>query len=195
MNHLKSILPIILFASLYVIVFVTIFILQGNVEFIFYVGMLLVFAGLLTYSYIKGVKYSNTTLWLLAVWGFLHLLGGVEISQNKVIYDIILFDLVGEPYNIFKYDQLIHAYGFGSATFFAYDLLKTNLANEFSKKSIIFIILFVSMGLGALNELIEFVATINIETVNVGGYVNTSLDLVFNLLGASLASIIIYKKL
>ena len=46
------------------------------------------------------------------------------------------------------------------------------------------------MGLGALNEVVEFVATRIAET-NVGGYVNTGWDLVYNALGASLAAVII----
>ena len=48
-----------------------------------------------------------------------------------------------------------------------------------------------SMGYGALNEVIEFIATVFIPETNVGGYTNTSWDLVANLLGAIFATIII----
>ena len=46
------------------------------------------------------------------------------------------------------------------------------------------------MGLGALNEVIEFTATRFTDT-NVGGYENTGWDLVYNALGAAIAALVI----
>ena len=48
------------------------------------------------------------------------------------------------------------------------------------------------MGFGALNEVIEFVATLMVPNTNVGGYVNTGWDLVANLIGATVAATLIY---
>jgi putative membrane protein len=45
------------------------------------------------------------------------------------------------------------------------------------------------MGLGALNEIVEFAAVVASPSTGVGGYYNTALDLVFNGLGATLAVI------
>ena len=42
------------------------------------------------------------------------------------------------------------------------------------------------MGLGAINEIIEFSAVLLLPDTNVGGF-NTALDLVVNALGASAA--------
>jgi hypothetical protein len=47
------------------------------------------------------------------------------------------------------------------------------------------------MGFGALNEVIEFAATLTMPHTNVGGYVNTGWDLVSNLVGCALAAVII----
>ena len=47
------------------------------------------------------------------------------------------------------------------------------------------------MGLGALNEIIEFFAVLNLSNTNVGGYFNTGWDLVANLVGCLIASLII----
>jgi len=47
------------------------------------------------------------------------------------------------------------------------------------------------MGFGALNEVIEFAATILVPETNVGGYMNTGWDLVSNLVGCVLAAVII----
>jgi hypothetical protein len=46
------------------------------------------------------------------------------------------------------------------------------------------------MGLGALNEIIEFSAVMLVPNTNVGGYYNTALDLAFNGLGAVTATVI-----
>jgi len=43
-----------------------------------------------------------------------------------------------------------------------------------------------------LNEIVEFFATVILPETGVGGYINTSLDLVFNLLGALIAMGFIY---
>jgi hypothetical protein len=47
------------------------------------------------------------------------------------------------------------------------------------------------MGFGALNEIVEFVATLTIPETNVGGYENTGWDLVFNFFGCVIAAIVI----
>ena len=47
------------------------------------------------------------------------------------------------------------------------------------------------MGFGALNEVVEFVVTLLVPDNNVGGYFNTAMDLVFNMLGAILAAVLI----
>jgi hypothetical protein len=41
------------------------------------------------------------------------------------------------------------------------------------------------VGLGALNELIEFTAALIMAQTNVGGYLNTGWDLVANFVGAA----------
>jgi len=50
---------------------------------------------------------------------------------------------------------------------------------------------FTGMGLGALNEIIEFAAVLMIPETNVGGYINTGWDLVANLVGCLFAGILI----
>ncbi len=48
------------------------------------------------------------------------------------------------------------------------------------------------MGLGAVNEIIEFIAVVVFPNTNVGGYVNTALDLVFNAAGAITAMVLVH---
>ena len=48
-----------------------------------------------------------------------------------------------------------------------------------------------AMGFGALNEVVEFIATLLVPETNVGGYINTGWDLVSNLCGTILAALAI----
>jgi hypothetical protein len=48
------------------------------------------------------------------------------------------------------------------------------------------------LGFGALNEVVEFVATLLVPETNVGGYRNTGWDLVANLAGATVAVVLIW---
>jgi hypothetical protein len=50
------------------------------------------------------------------------------------------------------------------------------------------------MGLGALNEVIEFAATLLVPETNVGGYFNTGWDLVANTTGATFAAVVIWLR-
>lgn len=50
------------------------------------------------------------------------------------------------------------------------------------------------MGIGALNEVLEFIATLVLVDTNVGGYRNTGRDLIANLLGAAVAGIIAARR-
>ena len=50
------------------------------------------------------------------------------------------------------------------------------------------------LGFGALNEIIEFAATLLVPETNVGGYRNTGWDLVSNLVGATVAVTLIRAK-
>jgi hypothetical protein len=55
----------------------------------------------------------------------------------------------------------------------------------------LFIVFCAGMGLGALNEVVEFVAVLTMPKTNVGGYVNTGWDLVANAVGALVAVVAI----
>ena len=47
-------------------------------------------------------------------------------------------------------------------------------------------------SIGALNEIIEFLAVVALGTDGVGGYTNTAIDLVANLLGAIVGTLYMY---
>ncbi|HSH60778.1 MAG TPA: hypothetical protein VK988_14310 [Acidimicrobiales bacterium] len=45
------------------------------------------------------------------------------------------------------------------------------------------------MGVGAINEVVEFLSTLVLTQTHVGGFENTGWDLVFDLLGATVAAV------
>ncbi len=137
------------------------------------------------------VTFSHLVLAGLTLWGFLHLAGGlVPIPTDWTIIDAsrpVLYDL--KPHKNFpKYDQIIHALGFGISLMAAYEALQAHLKTKLNLSFPIMVALFlIAIGLGALNEMIEFVAVISMANTNVGGYNNTGWDLVSNAAGAILA--------
>jgi uncharacterized membrane protein YjdF len=49
-------------------------------------------------------------------------------------------------------------------------------------------------SIGAVNEIIEFLAVVGLGTDGVGGYTNTAIDLVANLLGAITGTLYMYAR-
>jgi hypothetical protein len=118
----------------------------------------------------------------------------------RVLYNWWIFPAAAvEPGGWLKYDQAVHAFGFGVATWLCWQGLCGALRGRSAMEAtqalqptlgLMVIVAAAGMGLGALNEVVEFVATRIAET-NVGGYVNTGWDLVYNAVGACLAAAII----
>ncbi|MCL2118428.1 MAG: hypothetical protein FWH27_08395, partial [Planctomycetaceae bacterium] len=106
---------------------------------------------------------------------------------NDVLYGLILIP-ISETYAILRYDQVVHAFGFGVSTLIMYHLLAKLLSNGDMKRfSTGLIVVMAGAGLGAFNENIEFLLTVFLPQTGVGGYENTSLDLWSNLIGAVVA--------
>ena len=174
------------------VLFVGIFVAQKNFEFIGYVVVVVVLLAALLFSN-KHVVYPNYVLWGLFAWAFLHMLGGVEMPSGGVVYTLVLYPIVAEPYLILKYDQVIHALGFFVATLVMFYVLRPHLTSSFGWVGVGIVVAMAGLGLGALNEIIEFFMTVTLPNTNVGGYENTALDLVSNFIGAVAAVFFLYK--
>lgn len=159
-----------------------------NVEFLFYEGVILFFIGLIGLTDAK-VLYPNSLLWSLTLWAQLHLAGGGLFVGGQKLYERILVPLVGAPYHVFRYDQLVHVLGFGVCTVLALHLLRPCLLkpNIPPKGRVAFLVVLAGLGFGALNEIVEFASTVLLKRTGVGGYENNALDLVADLAGALLA--------
>ena len=126
---------------------------------------------------------TSLVMWLLAVWGFAHMVGGLVVFGGEVVYERSLG--AGE----LRFDKLVHFFGFGAATLAAYEVLRDSIAPDAPARSVAIAALFVGLGIGAVNETIEFLITRLPGESNVGGFSNTGWDLVANALGAVAASV------
>jgi hypothetical protein len=208
-------LALVVFVALYMVGFTAFALSRGNTEFVFYaVVMLVLIAGV--FAVHRRVNFSNHVLWLLAVWGLLHMAGGnVPIPASlaadwsppagKPATATVLYNF--RPFHgIPKYDQFVHAFGFFCATLASFEALRAawlgrpyRAAPRESERPFIvtagisFAAFLTGMGLGALNEVVEFTATRFMDT-NVGDYVNTGWDLVSNMTGAAIAAALILLR-
>ena len=188
---MTRILPVAIFTVAYTLAFTVWFLSAGNWEFIVYILTMVGLIALVGLTLDKA-GYPLPLLWALSLWGLLHMAGGGVPVNGSVLYNLVLVPLVdvsGSP--ILKYDQAVHAYGFGVTAWLLHQLLIRHFPSSKGTWTAFTYPLFGAMGLGALNEMIEFSAVLMVPDTNVGGYVNTALDLCFNALGALIAVLIL----
>jgi uncharacterized membrane protein YjdF len=145
----------------------------------------------------RAIALTSAQLWALSAWGLAHMAGGLlPVPQSWPIDgDIrVLYSFWLVP-DLLKYDHVVHAYGFGVATWVSWHgmrrALETRGADAAPTLGLMILAAAAGMGLGALNELVEFAATLLVPETNVGGYVNTGFDLVANAVGAVTAVVLI----
>lgn len=124
----------------------------------------------------------------LAAWGVGHLAGGIiELDDSRILYNALL------PGRI-HFDNVVHFVGFGSAGLAAWEALRRALYAQPSVRAAWLTTWMFGMGVGALNEVIEFAITHIKTDTQIGGYENTGRDLVANMLGAAVAGVIAAKR-
>lgn len=181
----KSHLILLLVNLALIIGFGSLFLGRKNYEFIIYVAVIIGLLAVVAVS-TRFVEYTLGALVGLTVWSALHLAGGgVPIGDGR-LYDIMVVRLTN-AYPILRYDQVVHIWGFGACTLVAYCLLRRALHEPHKHwVAIGFLLVMAGLGMGALNEIVEFVASEIVPDSGVGGYENTALDLCADLIGAVL---------
>ncbi len=193
----QPIWPLLCFTASYILAAVAGALVDGNREFLVYIAVMLVLVALVWKVHCTVVLTSGA-LWCLSIWGCAHMAGGLLAvpahwpvsTETPVLYNLWLIP------GWLKYDQLIHVYGFGITTWVCWQGLRSALLNAtghaVATPGLLILMVAAGMGFGALNEVIEFGATLLVPDTNVGGYLNTSLDLVANLIGATGAALLIW---
>ena len=181
---------LVLFTLAYMIGFSAMAFRRGNSEFLFY-GLVMVALIAIVVVADSRVRFAMGVLWALSFWGFLHMAGGnvaiPEMAPRPEGTAPVLYNrwiIVG----MLKYDQLTHAYGFGVATIACWQGLETAVNKRLlMSPGLAILVVAMGMGLGAMNEVVEFIATLTMPETNVGGYMNTGYDLISNLVGSVIA--------
>ena len=185
---------VIAFTLLYLIIGLNASLSGGNWEFVLYIAVVLGL-GVFILAIRRRAGFTSGLLWALSVWGLLHVIGGLlpvpydwPISGTKRVFYSwwIIPDLV-------KYDNPVHAYGMGVATWACWQGLRTATGLRTPTAGTLAIAALAGIGLGALNEVVEFIATLFLDT-NVGGYRNTGFDLIYNAVGALIAAYLIGRR-
>ena len=178
--------PILIVNLIYISILTVLAVTRLNFEFLLYVGVIVVLGVWIVLKQ-SSVRFGQPILWGLTLWGFLHMCGGILRIDGASLYEFEILSLV-PSLHIFRYDQLVHTFGFGIATLIGAHLLRPHLRSREKPARVVYVLmLLMGAGMGALNEIVEFVAVLIMPETGVGGYENTMLDLCFNLLGGSLA--------
>ncbi len=183
----KSEWAVFWFTIVYIAGFSAWFLSIGNYEFIWYILTMIAMIALVGFN-LRVAEFPAGLLWALTLWGLAHMAGGGVPVGGSVLYAAVLVPLTenGEL-TLLKYDQVVHAYGFGVTAWLLFHILRRNFPAMQRTWSIYVFPAIGAMGLGAVNEIIEFTAVVTIADTGVGGYFNTALDLVFNAAGAIIA--------
>lgn len=194
----RSLYPVAGFTALYLAVAVAAAVRFGNIEFVFYIGVMLVLIAAVVSVY-RAARLSSGALWALSVWGLLHMMGGlVQVPTGWPTHEgaTVLYSLWLIPGRL-KYDQVVHAFGFGVTTWVCWQALVAAFRSRGVVATPAFGLLVLvwaaGLGFGAVNEVVEFAAVLLIPNTNVGGYVNTGWDLVANMTGATVTALLIAR--
>lgn len=185
-------LPILISILAIILIFLPMAVGKKNYEFVIYIGVIIIIFLIILLTN-KRNNLSNGVLWGLVVWALLHMSGGFLYLQGTRLYEIMVLNIVNtESIYLLRYDQFVHMFGFGVATFIGYDILKPYLNYKKINWAVLSALLvLVGMGLGAFNEVVEFFAVLAVPETGVGGFYNTSWDLVANGVGAIIAVVIL----
>ncbi len=181
------------FALVYTLASIPVSLSAGNNEFLFYIAVMAVIGSAIAWVHVR-VRLTGATLWALSVWGLLHMSGGLVTlpdgwpasTETRVLYNWWLIP------NRLKYDQVVHAYGFAVTTWVCWQGLRGATRNQVRPTfGVLVLCAAAGVGFGAMNEVVEFVATLLLPKTNVGGYENTGWDLVANAVGAVFSAALI----
>tara|TARA_Y100000310_G_scaffold342243_1_gene444544 strand:- start:1293 stop:1868 length:576 start_codon:yes stop_codon:yes gene_type:complete len=169
----------------YLFLFSILAIFNDNYEFLYYSIVLSVLLfGIVSYA--RKVYFPLEIVAGLVVFELLHILGGNLAFGGVRLYDYWLLEGV-------RYDNVMHFLGSFLVGIAAYSLVEPYAKKNVPPVLIWSILVLIVMGVGALNEVLEFLAVVFLGAAErVGDYYNNAVDLVFNLIGGVLACFGIY---
>src|SRR3989344_1439189 len=119
---------ILAFNALYLIVFGAYYVIIQNYEFLVYISVIVII-GLIIAVNLHKSKLDNLILWLLSIWGFVHMIGGGIRIGGHTVYSLHLIDIVnkgGDFYNT-GLDLVFNLVGALVGAFLAHKIYKNTL--------------------------------------------------------------------
>lgn len=130
-----------------------------------------------------GGRLSRRVTWALSLLGAVHVVCGLAVAPGEV--DVSLYEhwLVDGS---LKLDQVVHAFGTAVLTIAAAQFVLPWFRDDASSHRPRWCIAgLVALGLGAFNEVFEFLMALRVDDLRIGDASNTGWDLAFNLAGAA----------
>lgn len=193
MKYLNTPKAVLAFSALYLVLGGLYFLQDLNFEFVIYI-VVIVAAFALLFGTLRITKFPTYILWLISIWGLLHILGGSVPTPDGVLFAYKIYPFIdyGGDFYILKYDQVVHGYLYGVMSLVFLHVLTKTLKAVGPAWILFLLATMASMGVSAMNEIMEFLIAISLERNGVGGYENAMLDLIFNFSGAILATAIVF---
>jgi hypothetical protein len=192
----RAVWPVFAFTLAYMAVALAASLWGHSGEFLLYLAVMAALLAVVAVVHLR-VGLTTATLWGLSLWGLAHMAGGLmPVPSSWPIEGAshVLYNLWLVP-GLLKYDQLVHAYGFGVVTWVCWQGLKGAFSRHgvtaLPTVGLLTLCVAAGMGFGAANEVVEFLATLVMPETNVGGYENTGWDLVSNTVGCLIAAVLI----
>jgi hypothetical protein len=166
---------------------------SGAASTVGYLVSVLVVAGIVLL--LRREPLPSALVLALAADVAIHLAGGLVTVHGHVLYNTGL----GVPSHswhtrLLQYDHLAHAYGSFLGAMALWVLLAAPSVDPSRRRALAVLCALAGMGVGAVNEIVEFAATLSHNGAHVGGYNNTGWDLVANATGATIAGLILGRS-
>jgi hypothetical protein len=160
----------------------------STLTYIFSVGAI----GLLI-RHFRSVPLPGALAIALAIHATAHLAGGLVNVGNDVLYNASIGPRIASlDTHLLQYDHFVHTFGSFVGTLTLWTLLVPSSMKRPGRFDLMILCVLAGLGVGAINEVIEFLATIAHTGAHVGGYTNTGWDLVANAIGGLVAGVVIW---
>lgn len=185
--------PVLVVTGLYTAAFTAVALARGSRELPLYLGLMAVMVPLAWWLH-RRQPLTRPLMWAFSAWAFLHLAGGL-LPEPGGGAGSLLYNWWLIPGRL-RFDHVVHAFGFGTCTWLCWHFMSRTLSRADGSPlrptaGVLAISVAFGLGLGALNETVEFITTRLRPGTNIGDFENTGWDLVANLGGTLIAAALI----
>lgn len=185
--------PALAFTGLYMAVLTAVALFRGSRELPLYLGLMAVVVPL-AWMLHRKLPLTRSLMWAFSGWGLLHMAGGL-LPEPRGGAGSLLYNWWLVP-GYLRFDHVVHAYGFGICTWLCWHGMSRSLHRADGSPlrptaGVLAICVAFGLGLGALNEMVEFITTRLRPGTNIGDFENTGWDLVSNLAGTLVVAALI----